>query len=59
MEIIPVSLLDESETFDLDSIKGKEAIDIADVWILANIKTQVGRLRLANIFVHAVEKGFL
>lgn len=58
MEIIPMALLDESEAFDLDLIKDDNEIDIADVWTLSYIKTKDGRLKLANIVVHAVEKGF-
>ncbi|XP_003706592.3 uncharacterized protein LOC100875535 [Megachile rotundata] len=59
LEIIPMSLLDESESFDLDIIKDDTVVDIADVWTLSNIKSKSGRVRLANIIVHAVEKGFL
>lgn len=60
MEMVPLSLLDESDTFDLDAIiKNDTTVDIADVWTLSNIKSQDGRLRLANIFVHAFENGFL
>ncbi|OAD59667.1 hypothetical protein WN48_08775 [Eufriesea mexicana] len=54
-----VSLLDESDTLDLDNISDENGVDIADVWILSHIKSQSGRLRLANIIVHAVQKGFL
>ncbi|XP_076286022.1 uncharacterized protein LOC143211853 [Lasioglossum baleicum] len=60
LEMIPFSLLDESEAFDLDAIiKDDSAVDIDDVWTLSNIKTKEGRLRLANIFVHAVKNNFL
>ncbi|XP_033350250.1 uncharacterized protein LOC117233786 [Bombus vosnesenskii] len=58
MEIIQMALLDESEAFDLDLIKDDNGIDIADIWTLSYIKTKEGRLKLANIIVHAVEKGF-
>lgn len=53
-----MALLDESEAFDLDLIKDDNGIDIADIWTLSYIKTKEGRLKLANIVVHAVEKGF-
>ena len=60
MEIIPLSLLDESDAFDLDAlIVTDTAVDIADVWTPLNVKSQSGRLRLANIIVHAHENGFL
>ncbi|XP_020292443.1 uncharacterized protein LOC109859025 isoform X2 [Pseudomyrmex gracilis] len=52
-------LLDPSESFDLDLIKGEEAVNIADVWVLHNIKTSSGRQRLADIIVHGVENGYL
>ncbi|XP_076248507.1 uncharacterized protein LOC143188240 isoform X2 [Calliopsis andreniformis] len=59
MEIVPFSLL-ESDAFDLDAIiKDDNAVNIADIWTLSNIKTQQGRLRLANTIVHAVEKEFI
>lgn len=60
LEMIPMSLLDDSEVFDLDAIiKDDSAVNIDDVWTLSNLKTKEGRLRLANIFVHAVENNFL
>ncbi|KZC04967.1 PREDICTED: uncharacterized protein LOC107193292 [Dufourea novaeangliae] len=60
LEMIPFSLLDESESFDLDAIiKNDQAVDVDDVWTVSNIKTQNGRLRLANVIAHAVENGFL
>jgi len=60
LESIPFGLLDPSQSFDLDAIiKGNEAVNIADVWALSNIETSSGRQRLANVIVHAVEKGYL
>lgn len=59
MEIIPVSLLDESDVSDLNAIKDDTPVDIADIWTLPNIKSKSGRLRLADVIVHAVQKGFL
>lgn len=59
-EALPFSLLDETEAFDLDTlIKGDEAVDIATVWQLTNIQTQSGRRRLADVIVHAVDRGYL
>ncbi|KOC63170.1 hypothetical protein WH47_02679 [Habropoda laboriosa] len=58
MEITPMCLLDDSDAFDLDLIKGDKAVDISDVWTLLNVKSQSGRLRLTNIIEHAVQKGF-
>jgi len=60
LESIPFCLLDPSESFDLDAIvKGDEAVNIADVWTVSNIKTSSGRRRLADAIVHAVENGYL
>lgn len=62
MELIPMTLLDPSEAFDLDVINddlSEEDIDIANIWTLSNIKTKDGRLRLASIIVHGVQNGFL
>lgn len=60
LEGIAFCLLDPSDAFDLDDIiKGETAVNIADVWTLSNIKSQSGRLRLANVFLHAAKNGFL
>ena len=59
IEAVPFSMLEESEAFDLDVIKGDDAIDIADIWQLQNIKTSAGRRRLADLIVHAYSRGFL
>ncbi|XP_020296161.1 uncharacterized protein LOC109861068 [Pseudomyrmex gracilis] len=59
LEALPFCLLDPSESFDLDLIKGEEAVNIADVWVLHNIKTSSGRQRVADVIVHAVENGFI
>ncbi|KAG6797668.1 hypothetical protein HZU73_06988 [Apis mellifera caucasica] len=62
MELIPMSLLDPSEAFDLDvtdNNMNEEVIDIANIWTLSNIKSKDGRLRLASVIVHGVQNGFL
>ncbi|XP_043288978.1 uncharacterized protein [Venturia canescens] len=59
MEAIPFSMLDSSEAFDLNIIKGDEAVDIADIWQVQNIKTTEGRHRLADVIVHAHSRGFM
>lgn len=59
MEIIPMILLDDTDVFDLDNIEDDNGADIADIWTLSYIETKEGRCRMANIVVHAVEKGFL
>lgn len=63
MELIPMSLLDPSEAFELDvtnnNINNEEDIDIANIWTLSNIKSKDGRLRLASVIVHGVQNGFL
>lgn len=62
MELIPMSLLDPSEAFELDVTNNninEEDIDIANIWTLSNIKSKDGRLRLASVIVHGVQNGFL
>ncbi|XP_048508443.1 uncharacterized protein LOC105689818 isoform X1 [Athalia rosae] len=58
LEAIPFALLDSSEAFDLDLIKGEEKVNISVAWPIGNIKSKEGRLRLADVIAHAVEKNF-
>ena len=59
MEIIQMVLLDDTDVFDLDDIEDDSGVDIADIWTVSFIKTKEGRRRMANMIIHAVEKGFL
>lgn len=60
MEALPFCALPDSEAFDLDSlIKGDEAVDIADIWTIPDIRDQKGRRRLADVLLHAYEYGYL
>lgn len=59
LEAVPFSMLSEAESFDLDVIEGEDKVDIADVWKVENIKTSEGRQRLADVIVHAVDRGFI
>ncbi|XP_059611132.1 uncharacterized protein LOC132258046 [Phlebotomus argentipes] len=59
METLPFAIMPESDAFDLDSIQGDEAIPLQEIWVLKPISTKEGRLRLANIFKHATERGYL
>lgn len=59
IESIPFSVMDDEETGDLDTIQGEEAVDVTTVWKLKPIKNKEGRLRLANMFKHAVEMGYI
>jgi aminoglycoside/choline kinase family phosphotransferase len=59
IESIPFSLLNDEDTADLDSIQGEEMVPITKLWILKNIKDQDGRLRLADMFKHATQCGYL
>ncbi|XP_055605910.1 uncharacterized protein LOC129754074 [Uranotaenia lowii] len=59
IESVPFSLLEEHECPDLDLIQGEEAVPIEKVWILKNIKTKEGRQRLADVFKHAIDCGYL
>ncbi|XP_020296153.1 uncharacterized protein LOC109861065 [Pseudomyrmex gracilis] len=59
LEVVSFCVLDSSETFDPDLMKGEEALITGDVWVLDNIETSSGRQRVADIIVHAVENGYM
>lgn len=59
LEAVPFSMLSEEDSFNLDVIEGENKIDIADVWKVQNIKTPEGRQRLADVIVHAEQRGFI
>ncbi|XP_014214809.1 uncharacterized protein LOC106643982 isoform X2 [Copidosoma floridanum] len=58
MESITMSMLSEDESFDLDVIK-EDKVDIADIWATQNIKTSENRRRLADVVLHAADRGYL
>lgn len=55
---VPLSLIPENEVFDLDSMK-EEVSDISDLNQLPNLQKAEDRQRLADIILHAVDKGFI
>lgn len=57
IESVPFSIMDEG--CDLDQIKGEEAVPITTVWIIKPIEQKEGRRRLADVFKHAVDVGYL
>ncbi|XP_071556663.1 uncharacterized protein [Temnothorax nylanderi] len=60
LEAIPLCQLNVSESFTIDTVvKGDEAIDIGDAVDLPCNETASGRQRLADVIVHAVEKGYM
>ncbi|XP_035779550.1 uncharacterized protein LOC118459870 isoform X2 [Anopheles albimanus] len=59
IESIPFSLLGEEDVADLDQIDSDKAIPIEEIWILRPIASQAGRLRLADMFRHAMDMGYL
>ncbi|XP_058790196.1 uncharacterized protein LOC131663681 [Phymastichus coffea] len=58
IESVTFSLLSTEEVFDLGLIK-EDKMDIADVWTVKNIETSEKRRRLADIILHATDKGYL
>jgi hypothetical protein len=59
IESIPFSVMDDSDTADLDEITGDEAIPITDIWVLKAPQKEEDQRRLADIFKHAVDRGYL
>ncbi|GAB0096102.1 uncharacterized protein DMENIID0001_115680 [Sergentomyia squamirostris] len=59
MESLLFSIMPKEDAFDLNIIKGDQAIPIENVWVFQPIPCQEGRLRIADIFKHATEMGYL
>lgn len=59
IESIPFSMLDDNDTADFDKIQGDEAVPITSVWILKKLKSDQDLHRLADIFKHASDRGYL
>lgn len=59
MESLPLSIMSDDETADMDAIEGSQPLSLPEVWQLKPIDSQEGRRRLANVFKHAVEQGYL
>lgn len=52
--------MDVPETFNIDTaIQGNEAVDLGEIISLPYIATTSGRQRLADVIVHAFEKGYI
>lgn len=58
IESLPFIMMEENETADMDSI-GDEAVTISSVWKLKNLEKREDLQRLADIFKHASDRGYL
>lgn len=58
IESIPFSLLEDSETADMDQM-GDEAVPITSIWKLKKLEKKEDLHRLADIFKHASDRGYL
>ncbi|XP_034940345.1 uncharacterized protein [Chelonus insularis] len=58
-ESIIMATLGDDEVYDLDTIKGNDAIDISEAWPVKPLKSQEKRRRLADVIIHAMKCGFL
>lgn len=59
IEAIPVSIMPEEDTADMDAIEGTRPLTLPEIWRLKPIEDKGGRRRLADVFKHAVEQGYL
>lgn len=59
IESIPFSMMDDSDTADMDQIQGDKPVPITDIWVLKKPKTDQGLQRLADIFKHSSDRGYL
>lgn len=59
LDAIPLCLINVSESFTIDTaVESDEEIDIGDAMSFSYFTTS-GRQRLADVIVHAVEKGYI
>lgn len=58
MEAIVMSLLDDEETADLDTIEG-EFVPLETIWRVYPFKSEEKRQRIADMIKHAVDNNFL
>lgn len=59
MEAVPLSIMPEADTTDMDTIEGSQPLSLPEVWILKPIGSQEGRERLVDVFNDAVHRGYL
>lgn len=57
IEAVPVSVLDIP--YDPELIDGEDAVPIEKIWVLKPIENKDGRRRLADVFKHAVQMGYI
>ncbi|XP_067640068.1 uncharacterized protein [Eurosta solidaginis] len=57
IESLPMSLIDDDEIADLDSMK--EDAELTDVWNITPFKEQKKRERVAQIFKHAIDQSYI
>lgn len=58
IESIPFSMMDESETADLENM-GDTAVPITSIWNIKKLEKKEELYRLASMFKHASDRGYL
>lgn len=58
IESIPFSMLEDHETADMEVI-GDNPVPITSIWKLKKLETDQDLHRLADIFKHASDRGYL
>lgn len=59
MEAVPLTIMDDADTTDMEAIQGDEPMTLPEIWRLKPIRTHEGRRRLVDVFSHALKQGFL
>lgn len=59
MEAIIMSVMPEEEVSDLDCLAGESAVPLTDIWKVRPFERQADRQRLADVFRHAIDRGYL
>lgn len=59
MEAITMSVMPDDEVPDLDCLQGDQAVPLTDIWKIRKFDKQADRKRMADVFRHAIDRGYL
>lgn len=57
IESLPMSLIEDGEVADLDEIQPSSVL--TDIWCITPFKEEIKQKRIADIFKHAVDCGYI
>lgn len=59
MEALPICVIDDAETPNIDDMEGDEVVPLNQIFVIYPCETKTGRLRMADTFKDAIDRGFL